>query len=1166
MSEFLAENNLCGQNLLRIVSVGNAIIAEILRLKDYIPDVFRLDTKADQQKYGEIIFDFSYLQVSDALDKKIEDNPELQDLDEEFRENYIEILTRFYRAFESTHQYANDLNHFIEELNEGYYIQQTLESVLQDEEGKQLMCESLYLFGVMLIILDLHIPGIIRERLLITYYRYSASKAHGDSNIDDVCKLLRSTGFSNTPTGKRLANYPENYFSRFHFDRTFVDMVIGRLRSDDIYNQMSIYPHPNHRSTALSNQAGMLYVCLYFSPNILHNQLSQMREITDKFFYDNWVVSIYMGITVNLIDAWDSYKAAKSALSAIIETSVVKELYAKYTDTLDKILPKTNDILKEGTLNEGFLIKYITRVINLIRDCNVTLRWFFMHTSHAVVEFGGCKKVKQVLDQIITDSRWRASEIFGLLLNTSQLELSVKDILKELMTEKVNRWNTYKREAVDRVEELGETFSGTRPLSKIEKNEHLKVWFTEIAKEISNLDHENPNVSGRKIIQLIQALEEVEEFHNLESNMHIKQYLLEIRKFLHSMVQTINIKEDVLINIQLIGDLSYAWHLIDIGYTKIMQESIKRQPTLVIKLRATFLKLASALEIPLLRINQAHSEDLISVSQYYSNELANYVRKVVQIIPETMFDLLAKIIYLQTEVIKEIPTRLEKDKLKEYAQLDERYKVASLTYSISVFTEGILMMKKTLVGVIELDPKQLLEDGIRKELVNKLSRDLHEGMIFATKGKSDLEAKLNAVAKTIDGYRRSFEYVQDYLNIKGLKIWQEEISRIINYNVERECNSYQRNKIQDWQSSYQSTTIPIPNYPPIQGDTVSNNFIGRLARELQSSTDPKTTIYLDLKGAWYERKTHKEITTARIFSKIREAIGPAGLVGLDKLYSFMILAELQGIVKQIQKQILDDKSWLETMSSLTKELADTTNIPNANKFYNNIISKFSKVWPKYLEWILAIGHKQILRQHIAYELNSSCKFNANNLESSLRTFNEALLADIREHELDNTKPNPPNELLFKLNTYLEWAGIYDPLEQIFIATKNSHYISLFLFLFTISQTPKFQFDRKVNNLLTKKSSEQMDSIPLVTGILTILQQFHKDITDLYLEYLGQFVTSILEGSLEVKNELHPEVHTVLHFLEIFIRTGKISRSILSEKIPDPVLNQYEFLAGMSKIC
>lgn len=35
------ENNPCGLALLRIVSRGNAIIAEILRLKDYIPPVYR---------------------------------------------------------------------------------------------------------------------------------------------------------------------------------------------------------------------------------------------------------------------------------------------------------------------------------------------------------------------------------------------------------------------------------------------------------------------------------------------------------------------------------------------------------------------------------------------------------------------------------------------------------------------------------------------------------------------------------------------------------------------------------------------------------------------------------------------------------------------------------------------------------------------------------------------------------------------------------------------------------------------------------------------------------------------------------------------------------------------------------------------------------------------
>ena len=46
-----------------------------------------------------------------------------------------------------------------------------------------------------------------------------------------------------------------------------------------------------------------------------------------------------------------------------------------------------------------------------------------------------------------------------------------------------------------------------------------------------------------------------------------------------------------------------------------------------------------------------------------------------QIIPQTMFSLLAKIIQLLTNQIREVPTRLEKEKMKEFAQLEERYEV-----------------------------------------------------------------------------------------------------------------------------------------------------------------------------------------------------------------------------------------------------------------------------------------------------------------------------------------------------------------------------------------------------------------------------------------------------------------------------------------------------------
>ena len=44
-------------------------------------------------------------------------------------------------------------------------------------------------------------------------------------------------------------------------------------------------------------------------------------------------------------------------------------------------------------------------------------------------------------------------------------------------------------------------------------------------------------------------------------------------------------------------------------------------------------------------------------------------------------------------------------------------------------------MKTTLVGVIKVDPKQLLEDGIRKELVKQVALALHEGLMFVPKGK-----------------------------------------------------------------------------------------------------------------------------------------------------------------------------------------------------------------------------------------------------------------------------------------------------------------------------------------------------------------------------------------------------------------------------------------------
>lgn len=47
-------------------------------------------------------------------------------------------------------------------------------------------------------------------------------------------------------------------------------------------------------------------------------------------------------------------------------------------------------------------------------------------------------------------------------------------------------------------------------------------------------------------------------------------------------------------------------------------------------------------------------------------------------------------------------------------------------------------MKSTLVGIVEIDPKQLLEDGIRKELVKKIAFALNCGLKFNSNVKVNI--------------------------------------------------------------------------------------------------------------------------------------------------------------------------------------------------------------------------------------------------------------------------------------------------------------------------------------------------------------------------------------------------------------------------------------------
>lgn len=1142
-------------NLLRLVSRGSAIIAELLRLSDMVPSVFRLESKVDSgAKYASIIYDFSYFKTPNFeadFAQKLEANPGLQERDEEFKESFLDILTRFYLAFESIHKYALDVRQLVLDIEEGLYIQTTLEGLLLDQDGRQLLCEGIFLMGVMLLVLDERIEGLVREKMLVSYYRYSAERSSRDSNVDDVCNLLRSTGYA--AGARRPVNYPDEFFRRTKLDQRFVELVIGRLRTDDIYNQLSGYPFPEHRSVALATQASMLFVCLFFAPEVLHAHSAVMREIVDRFFPDNWVINIHMGMTVNLIEAWEPYKSARNALANTLDYSNVRIQAKKHDAQLMTLLSQVQQLLQEGVLTEEVVLNKMNSILNKIRDANVTLRWLMLHTQpYATTDANIGKKFKQIKDCMAKESRapQQPLEIFRLLLYTSQLELKCREIYQQLLKGKETKWEAFRSESRERMLELVDVFSGTKPLTRIEKNANLQQMFTNVATQIESLSFDDVK-SVKKIVRIVQLIEEIQDLHQLESNVQVNQYVLDVKKQLHAMLKTSDLNPNILITLQIVGDLAYAWRIID-NYTVLMQKGIKDDPNLVIQLRATFLKLASALDLPLLRISQSGSPDLEPVSQYFSSELVAYVRKVLHIIPETMFGVMARIIDLQTNEVKELPTRLMKDQMRVYAQLEQRQQIAQLTHTISVFTEGILMMKTTLVGIIQIDPKKLLEDGIRKELVQQVAAALHRGLIFTGKSKqSEIISKLESVAQVMDGYRRSFEYIQDYVCIYGLKIWHEEVSRIINFNVEQECNAFIRQKVLDFDSVYQSRTAPIPKFPPL--DICSVNFIGRLAREFLRITDPKSTIYVPQMRTWYDSKTKAEIVNPKLFTLMIKSIGTAGLNGLDRLMSFMINSEIHNIRRFMERNIVKDKTCQDLLMSFNLKTDEAESESAAlNRYYAPLLDRAGRSWLTLNDALLRVGQMQLAKMSIAHELNTTARFESRYLISALETLNEAVLNQLAR-SMEKIQLTDDSCLLFELTNYLEWAGISDPLTKIYIPVKEVAFLDVILCTLVIHQMSKLTFASSIHGLTSRKPTDLCDGAPFLTGLWTFCHQFHESVFRRLCDRLSRYANHLIEQSGSGKgSEAPPDAISLVIFLRQLMSVSRINMEF-SLPTPHPVL-------------
>ena len=230
--------------------------------------------------------------------------------------------------------------------------------------------------------------------------------------------------------------------------------------------------------------------------------------------------------------------------------------------------------------------------------------------------------------------------------------------------------------------------------------------------------------------------------------------------------------------------------------------------------------------------------------------------------------------------------------LGEHAKIEERFQIAQYCHKVSIFAQGMLSMDKCLMGIIEVDPYELLVNGIKNELAKFLSNQFHLNIRLKKTGTlADLLKLMKDLASDTYYLKMSLECVQDFIGIHALKIFGEQLGRIIEFNIDREFNikELQRKKIKN--ESF-SNLIDLPVYEAFDNN---NTFMGRLLYYIITLLDKTpNAYYLSRAGGWYDDKGNL-IMGLRTFATLVTAMDIAGVKGIDIILCHNIAKELKNM-------------------------------------------------------------------------------------------------------------------------------------------------------------------------------------------------------------------------------------------------------------------------------
>jgi WASH complex subunit strumpellin len=243
--------------------------------------------------------------------------------------------------------------------------------------------------------------------------------------------------------------------------------------------------------------------------------------------------------------------------------------------------------------------------------------------------------------------------------------------------------------------------------------------------------------------------------------------------------------------------------------------------------------------------------------------------------------------------------------------------------------------------------------------------------------------------------------------------------------------------------------------------------MGRVMNSLLFLTDCTRTVYAPECSAWYvhnapdqkaKAQPTQEVCGIRSFALLERALGAIGVRGLDRLFAFRAVHELNQFLKFYSAEVHPFRTLLDQVREAL--YPEYKVVANASKLYSGAMKKVEKLMGPILRTVCNLGQGQLIRRQIANLLQFGCQMDAHLLYQALDTFNKGVVSEIRRHYRSPDKhpyPARDNPLLFETNTLLEAGGMDDPLHKIYITSQPLEGLPVLLFLFLLTYLPKVIF-------------------------------------------------------------------------------------------------------------